>query len=108
MAVKLNSQNFESEIQNGLVLVDFWAEWCQPCKMLDPVLEQLEQEFCKEVKFAKVNVEHEMQLAENFHIQNIPTQILFIDGQAKEKVTGYKPKNQFEKYLQIKIDEYGK
>lgn len=106
MAVNLTAKNFEIETQDGLVMVDFWADWCQPCKMLNPILEQLEDEFGNQIKFAKVDVEKQMELAEKFGIQNIPAQILFIDGQAKEKVTGYKPKAQFEKYLTKKIADY--
>ncbi|WP_290033438.1 thioredoxin [Ligilactobacillus cholophilus] len=108
MAINLTPTNFEQETQNGLVMVDFWGDWCQPCKMLDPVLEQLEKEFGDKIKFAKVNVQENMELAQKWGIQNIPAQVLFIDGQAKEKVTGYKPKDQFEKYLTQKISEYNK
>lgn len=106
MAITLNNQNFEKETQSQLVLVDFWANWCQPCKMLDPILADLEDQFGTQIKFAKVDVEKNMELAEKFHIQNIPAQILFVNGQAKEKVTGYKPKKQFEEYLSQKITEY--
>lgn len=106
MAITLNNQNFEKETQSQLVLVDFWANWCQPCKMLDPILADLEDQFSTQIKFAKVDIEKNMELAEKFHIQNIPAQILFVNSQAKEKVTGYKPKKQFEGYLSQKIVEY--
>lgn len=106
MAVTITDQNFAEETARGLVLLDFWGDWCQPCKMLDPVLAQLESQFGNQIKFAKVDVGQFRELAEQFGIQNIPTQILFVDGQAKEKITGYRPLKPFEDYLRQKIDQY--
>lgn len=106
MAVMITDQNFANEIASRMVLIDFWGEWCQPCKMLEPVLTQLESQFGNQIKFAKVNVGQYRELAERFGIQSIPTQILFVNGQAKEKITGYRPLKPFEDYLHQKIDQY--
>lgn len=106
MAVTITDRNLKEEITTGLVLLDFWGEWCQPCKMLDSVLAQLESKFGKQIKFAKLNVGQYRELAEQFGIRSIPTQILFVNGQAKEKITGYRPLKPFENYLQQKINEY--
>ena len=106
MAVTVTNDNFEKETATGLVLLDFFGDWCQPCKMLDPILEQLEKQFGKQIKFAKVDVGKYQEIAEKFGIQNIPTQILFVNGQAKEKITGYRPLKPFQSYLEQKIKEY--
>ena len=74
------------------VLVDFGAPWCGPCKMLDPVLEELAEEFDGQVDFYSVNVDDNQQLAMDFSIMGVPTVILFRDGQPVERLTGFRPK----------------
>lgn len=106
MAIQLRQENFKTKTANGITLVDFWGDWCQPCKMMDPILERLEAKFQDQIKFAKVNVKEEEQLTQQFHIQNIPTQILVVNGHAKEKITGYRPYPPFESYLQQKVKQY--
>ncbi len=97
----LNGQNFEQEVlQSGQpVLVDFWAPWCGPCKMLGPVIHEIAQEYEGRVKVGKVNIDEEMELAQRFHIASIPTVILFKDGQAVETSVGFKPKKELEQIL---------
>ena len=85
-------QSFSSEISDGLVLVDFWAPWCGPCKMIAPVLEELDAEMNGKVKIVKVDVDENQETASNFGIMSIPTLVLFKDGQPVDKVVGFNPK----------------
>ncbi|PUB15104.1 thioredoxin [Paenisporosarcina sp. OV554] len=85
-------QSFSSEISDGLVLVDFWAPWCGPCKMIAPVLEELDAEMSETVKIVKVDVDVNQETASNFGIMSIPTLVLFKDGQPVDKVVGFNPK----------------
>lgn len=92
--------NFKEEIKNGVVLVDFFATWCGPCKMLGPVLEQVESEN-KDVKFLKLNVDEEEELAREYGVMTIPTLILFKDGEIVKQNTGFVPKE----FIQSWLDE---
>ncbi|WEZ09330.1 thioredoxin [Priestia flexa] len=85
-------QTFSSEIGSGLVLVDFWAPWCGPCKMIAPVLEELDQEYGEKVKIVKVDVDENQETAGSHGVMSIPTLILFKDGQKVDQVIGYQPK----------------
>ena len=90
----ITTQNFKEEVlQSELpVLVDFWAPWCGPCRMLAPVLEELETDLAGKVKVAKVNVDEEMELAAQFQVASIPTLVLFRGGQAVQRSVGVQPK----------------
>ncbi|MBR2967794.1 MAG: thioredoxin [Clostridia bacterium] len=83
----LTINDFDTEIASGKVLVDFWAQWCGPCKMLAPILDELEAE-CADVKICKVNVDESPELAKRFGVMSIPTLILFKDGKAVDKSVG--------------------
>lgn len=84
---------FEQEVikQKGLVLVDFWAQWCGPCQMIAPILEEIDAE-CPSVKVCKVDVDANMALAQSYKVVAIPFLILFQDGEIKEKLTGLQSK----------------
>ena len=94
MLKHINSvQEFEAEVKEGLVLVDFFATWCGPCKMLSPVLEQVSNEN-PDLKVLKIDVDEVGPLAARFGIQAIPTLMLFKDGERKDVRQGYQNKNQ--------------
>ena len=88
MALSLNKDNFEKSIANGVALVDFWAEWCGPCKMQLPIIEEFSGEMEGKATIVKVNVDEELELAQSFGIQSIPTLILFKDGKPVKKLVG--------------------
>lgn len=88
MALNLNKDNFEQSITNGVALVDFWAEWCGPCKMQLPIIEEFSAEMEGKATIGKVNVDEELELAQSFGIQSIPTLILFKDGKPVKKLVG--------------------
>ncbi len=91
MEVTLTKSNFTEEVLNSekKVVVDFWATWCGPCRMLAPELEKFAKDFSSQVKVGKVNVDDEMELAMQFGIEVIPTLIVFENGKAVQKISGY-------------------
>ena len=92
--VHVSDQTFGAEVEGkGTVLVDFWAPWCGPCKMIAPVLEELDQEFGDSLKIAKVNVDDNPESASRFGVMSIPTLIVFKDGQPVDKVVGFQSKD---------------
>ena len=101
MMTEITKDNFENEVKNAAtpVLVDFWADWCGPCRMLSPVVEKLADQYAGKVKFGKVNVDEQPQLAMSYGVQSIPTLVLFRDGQAVSSSVGVVPKEQIENML---------
>ena len=85
-------ETFAQEISSGLVLVDFYADWCGPCKMIAPVLDELATELEGTVKIVKVNVDNCQSVAAEYKVMAIPTLILFKDGQAAQQTVGFQPK----------------
>lgn len=79
----------------GKTLVDFWAPWCGPCQMLGPVIEELKQELEGQVNVQKVNVDEEQALAEKYGISSIPAVLIFKDGELKESIIGFRPKQDY-------------
>lgn len=96
--VTLTISNFDEEVLNSElpVLVDFWADWCGPCKMLSPLITEIAGEYDGKIKVGKVNVDEEQGLAMKYRVSSIPTLVLFKEGQAVERSVGAVPKNQIE------------
>jgi len=89
----LTDQNFQNKIKTGMVLVDFWAAWCMPCKMMIPVLNEVAEEAGDKVTIAKVNVDEQKATAAKFGIRSIPTMILFQNGKEVKRIVGVKTKD---------------
>lgn len=87
----LKNEDFNEEIKNGMVLVDFYADWCGPCRMISPIVEELSNEI-DSLKVIKVNVDEREDVAKVYGIMSIPTLILFRDGQMEKKQLGFVPK----------------
>jgi thioredoxin 1 len=105
---KINDSNFDEKIKkNSLVLVDFFAEWCPPCKMLEPVIEELAKEYEGKIAFFKMNVDENRETALRFGIMSIPTMIMFKNGNVVDKMIGAYPKHlikeRLEKLLRVEI-----
>jgi len=100
----INQDDFSNEVLQAdkPVLVDFGAVWCGPCKMLDPVVAELAGEWGDKVKVVKVDVDYNPDLAMQYRVLGVPTLILFVDGQPRERMSGYKPK----KHLQKTFEPY--
>jgi thioredoxin 1 len=102
MATELNAKNFDEAIKNPLVLVDFWADWCMPCKMLAPAIEQIAEEYKGKVFVGKVDIDKNPELAEKYSIMSIPNLIIFKDGKPMENVVGAVPKGT----IKAALDKY--
>ena len=91
----LNAENFDDTISTGKVLVDFWADWCGPCNMLTPVIEEIAQQVSGRAKVAKVDIEEESALAARYRVMSIPTVILFENGVEAKRFVGVQPKDAY-------------
>lgn len=91
-AVHLTKTDFDDKIKSGIVLVDFWAEWCGPCKMAEPIIEELATEYAGKVMVAKLDVDAEPEISGNHGVMSIPTVILFKDGKEVGRQVGFSGK----------------
>ena len=100
MAVNVKTQDFEEQVAkaSGPVLVDFWASWCGPCRMLAPIVEEIADEYDDVVKVGKVNVDEEPELSSIFNVSSIPTLVVIDHGKANKSAVGYMSK---EKVLEL-------
>lgn len=103
--VTLTEENFEQEVINAdmPVLVDFWAEWCMPCKMVAPVLEEIADDYEGKLKVGKLNVDSEGEIAMKYNVVSIPTILLFKDGKVVNQHVGAAPKNALENLFKDEI-----
>ena len=99
----LTKENFDAEVLKSTVpvLVDFWAEWCGPCKMIAPVLDELAAEYLGKAKFGKINVDEQSELAQNYRVTSIPMLLIIKDGQVVDQFVGARPKSEFK----LKLDK---
>jgi len=102
MIKEINDINFNDEIVNSdsIVVVDFWAPWCGPCKMLSPVIEELAIEMGTKVKFAKINVDESPIISSKYKVSSIPTVMVFSKDSVKETMVGFRPKADLKKIIE--------
>ncbi len=95
MVLELNTDNFDKEVisHNGVIVVDFFANWCGPCRKLGPILEEVEQELSSKVKFAKINTDDNLEMAKKYKISGLPTLMVFKNGETVERMVGLMPKS---------------
>ena len=100
--IMLNEDNFRQEVLKSEmpVLVDFWAAWCGPCKMVGPIVEELANDYAGKAKVCKLNVDDCGRIAQSYGVMSIPTLILFKDGQEANRIVGFRPKAELAKMLE--------
>ncbi|HBF0499327.1 TPA: thioredoxin [Clostridioides difficile] len=100
----INNNEFINEVENkdGLVVVDFFATWCGPCKMLSPIYEALGNEMVEKANFLKVDIDQNIELAQKFEVSTVPTMLIFKDGKPVDRLIGFMPKEN----LKNKIESY--
>jgi len=98
--MELNESNFAKEIEKGVILIDFFAQWCGPCRMLAPVIEEVAEEMSDKASFGKVDIDKEVKLATDYQVSSIPTLILFKDGKEVDRIVGLRDANALTKFIQ--------
>ena len=103
MSIKLNSENFDSVVlkSDKPVLVDFWATWCGPCKMIAPIIEELSEELEGKVVVAKLDVDQAPDIAGRYGVMSIPTMLVFEGGKVVKHTVGFQPKERLKAWLEV-------
>ena len=101
--VELTSANFDETVKEGVTLVDFWAPWCGPCRMIAPVIEELADEYEGKATIAKVNTDEEQEIAVKFGIRSIPTVMIFKNGEVVDQMIGAASKQAFEEKINAQL-----
>ena len=100
----LTDKDFNTKLtENNLIIVDFWAEWCMPCRMMAPVFERLAAKYAGKITFAKLNVDENMETARRFSVSSIPTLILFNNGKAVDHIIGYSDEENLDDRLRVHL-----
>ncbi len=102
--MELKNENFKEEIKEGITLVDFYATWCGPCKMMHPIIEKIEKDY-SDVKIIKVDVDLHEELAREYGVMSIPTLCLMKNGEIVEKNIGFTPQEELERWLKNHQEE---
>ncbi|WP_251545681.1 thioredoxin [Limosilactobacillus caecicola] len=103
--IEASVANFDELTTGPMTVVDFWAPWCGPCKMMAPALSAVEQKYGDQIKFVKFNVDDDKSIPQRYKVMSMPSLVLFRDGQAKEKVTGLYNASQLSHYFDRKLAE---
>lgn len=95
MVVEINTENFAGEVVNngGITVVDFYADWCGPCRKMGPILEEVETELASKVKFTKINTDNNLEMAKKYQVSGLPTLMIFKSGEPVERLVGLMPKS---------------
>jgi thioredoxin 1 len=106
--VHITEQSFEREVLNTElpVLADFWAAWCEPCRMIAPIVEELARDYEGRLKVAKIDVDQNPDLASRYGIMSIPTLAVFKDGQVVSRIVGYAPKAELKRHIEAAFDAH--
>lgn len=104
--VKLTTDNYDKEISEGIVLVDFWATWCPPCRKMNPILEELAKEYSGKIKIGKFDVDTDKQFSTKKGIQAIPTMIFYFDGKELGRIRGASEKDDLKKVIDDLLSNY--
>ena len=103
MAQMLNNDNFNSSVETGVCVVDFFATWCGPCKMLAPVFEQAGEEMKNDATFLKVDIDQALDIARKYAITTVPTMMIFKDGEVVDKMIGFLPKEHIKAKIEAQL-----
>lgn len=105
--LEVTEETFQDEVLSAPkpVLVDFSAVWCGPCKMLEPIVEELAQDWAEELKVVRLDVDNSPQIAVQYQVMGVPTLMLFVDGESRERLTGYQPKDRITDKLKPHLNQ---
>lgn len=107
MVIDITKDNYEEEVlkADGIILLDYWASWCAPCRMVSPIIEAIAEDFSEHIKVGKINVDEEGELASAAAIVSIPTIMILKEGQVVEKLVGARSRDEFEDILSQHINQ---